>query len=192
MLYPAAPDATPRGDPDPSAQMGIAPMDDRRRTVRDLRRHNRATLLAKLYFDGPLSRLELARLTGLSPATVSNVTGELVDERLVVEAGLADSDGGRPRVLLRVDPGYRHVIGVDVGETSVKAELFDLAMRRISTVDQPILAPWNDPAAVAAQIASALRQVVGEAGIDERSVLGIGIGVPGTVQQGSRLLVHAQ
>jgi predicted NBD/HSP70 family sugar kinase len=204
MLYPAAPDRHPRGDRDPSAEIGHISMDERRRTVRDLRRHNRATLLATLFFDGPLSRLELARLTGLSPATVSNVTGELVDERLVVEAGLADSDGGRPRVLLRVNPGYGHVVGVDVGEASVKAELFDLAMRRLSTVDEPVFGPWTDPGAIAAQVGSALRHLIGEAGIEERSVLGIGIGVPGTVQRnapregtpqsGERagLLVHAQ
>src|SRR6202000_607168 len=98
------------------------PMESKRTTVRDLRRHNRSALLSKLFFDGPLSRHELSSLTGLSAATVSNVTGELIEERIVVEAGLIDSDGGRPRGLLRGDPHYGHVVGVDVGETGVKVE----------------------------------------------------------------------
>src|SRR6266581_4204028 len=99
-----------------------------RTTARDIRRRNRSVLLSKLYFSAPLSRLELSQLTGLSPATVSNVTAELVEERLIVEAGQVESDGGRPRVLLRVDPEYGYVIGIDVGETGVKVELFDLSM----------------------------------------------------------------
>lgn len=68
-----------------------------RRTVRDLRRNNRATVLRKLYFDGPLSRQELGPLTALSSGSISNVVSELVADGLLEEAGSVDSDGGRPR-----------------------------------------------------------------------------------------------
>jgi predicted NBD/HSP70 family sugar kinase len=165
---------------------------EKRTTVRDLRRHNRSALLSKLFFDGPLSRHELSALTGLSAATVSNVTGELIEERLIIEAGLIDSDGGRPRVLLRVDPNYGSVVGVDVGETGVKVELFDLAMSALATVAHPLPSVRPEPATVVAQIASGLREVIAKAGVDERTVIGVGIGVPGTVEQGTDLLVHAQ
>lgn len=157
-------------------------MESKRTTVRDLRRHNRSALLSKLFFDGPLSRHELSSLTGLSAATVSNVTGELIDERLIVEAGLIDSDGGRPRVLLRVDPHYGHVVGVDVGETGVKVELFDLAMTALATVEHPLPSVRPDPAAVVQQVASGLRDVLAEARVDEESVIGVGIGLPGAVE----------
>lgn len=165
-------------------------MASKRTTVRDLRRHNRSLLLSKLYFDGPLSRHELSQLTGLSAATVSNVTAELGEERLITEAGQVESDGGRPRVLLRVDPAYGHVAGVDIGETGVKVELFDLAMTRLATVDHP-LPKAPDPATAVEQVTSGLREVFASAGIDEATVLGVGIGVPGTVEQGARVLVHA-
>ncbi|MEU7788274.1 ROK family transcriptional regulator [Amycolatopsis sp. NPDC049159] len=165
-------------------------MASKRTTVRDLRRHNRSLLLSKLYFDGPLSRHELSQLTGLSAATVSNVTAELGEERLITEAGQVESDGGRPRVLLRVDPAYGHVAGVDIGETGVKVELFDLAMNRLATVEHPLpTAP--DAATAVEQVTSGLREVFATAGIDESAVLGVGIGVPGTVEQGARVLVHA-
>lgn len=167
-------------------------MEPKRSTVRDLRRHNRSTLLSKLFFDGPLSRHELSQLTGLSAATVSNVTAELVEDRLVTEAGLVESDGGRPRVLLRVDPGYGHVIGIDVGETGVRVELFDLAMTRLATVDHPLPSIHPEPAEVVAQVATGMTEVLMRTGIDEHSVLGVGIGVPGVVEQGSTVLVHAQ
>ena len=57
------------------------------RTVRDLRRANRAALLSRLYFDGPLSRQELITTVGLSAASVSKLIADLVREELVVEAG---------------------------------------------------------------------------------------------------------
>src|SRR2546430_4532302 len=100
-------------------------MESHRSTVRDLRRRNRSALLSKLFFDGPLSRQELSQLSGLSVATVSNVTGELIEDRLVVEAGLVDSDGGRPRGLLRGGPRDGTGVGVGVGETRGKVEPFD-------------------------------------------------------------------
>ena len=104
-------------------------MRERRRwTVRDLRRDNRSVLLSSLFFEQPRSRQDLSDATGLSPASVSNVVRELIDDGIVVEAGSVDSDGGRPRVLLQVNPDYGYVIGVDVGEIRVRVELFDLTM----------------------------------------------------------------
>ncbi|HEU5470450.1 MAG TPA: ROK family transcriptional regulator [Actinophytocola sp.] len=167
-------------------------MQSKRATVRDLRRHNRSTLLSTLFFDGPLSRFELGERTGLSAATVSNVTGEMVDERLITEAGFVESDGGRPRVLLRVDPGYSRVIGVDVGETGVTIELFDLAMVRLATVDRPLADTHPDPVVVSAEITAGVREILARSDIADDDVLGVGLAVPGTVEQGDTVRVHAQ
>ncbi|MCW2639444.1 MAG: family transcriptional regulator [Dactylosporangium sp.] len=166
-------------------------MKTQRTTVRDVRRTNRSVLLSKLFLDGRVSRLELSRLTGLSAGTVSNVTGELIDEGLVVEAGLVESDGGRPRVLLAVDPRYGYVIGVDVGETGIKVELFDLSMRALATVDQPVDSASPDPGKVADLVVAGLREVIAGAEVPADRVLGAGIGVFGTVEQGPLALVHA-
>jgi predicted NBD/HSP70 family sugar kinase len=167
-------------------------MRPRRATVRDLRRRNRSTLLSTLFFDGPLSRHELGGHTGLSAATVSNVVGELIDDGLVVEAGLVESDGGRPRVLLRVNPSYGHVVGIDVGETGVTMEVFDLAMTRLATVVRPLGGERPDAAVVVRMIAEGFGELLAAAGVHESSLIGAGIGVPGTVEQGATVRVHAQ
>ena len=110
----------------------------RRSTVRDLRRDNRSVLLSSLYFDQPCSRHDLSEATGLSAASVSNVIRELIDEGIAAEAGSVDSDGGRPRVLLQINADYGYVIGVDVGETRVQVELFDLMMTERAKADYPL------------------------------------------------------
>ncbi|USX52903.1 ROK family transcriptional regulator [Lentzea sp. HUAS12] len=161
-----------------------------RATVRDLRKQNRSVLLTALFLDGPLSRQQLSASTGLSAATASTITGELLDEGLLVEAGSVESDGGRPRVLLRVNPAFGHVIGVDVGETGIKVELFDLAMTRLSTVDRPL--GFVEPVAVSELIASGVGEVLAATGVAASSVLGVGVGVPGTVERGTSAVVHAQ
>ena len=115
-----------------------------KRTVRDLRRGNRASLLRHLYFEGPLSRQELGRDTGLSAGSISNVVGELIADGMVEEAGAVESDGGRPRILLQVAPGYGYVVGVDVGETRVRVELFDLALTERAAADLPLSDSGHD------------------------------------------------
>ena len=69
-------------------------------TVHDLRRDNRSVLLSSLFFGPASSRQELNAATGLSPASVSNVVRDLIDEGIVVEAGSAGTSlpaaGRRP------------------------------------------------------------------------------------------------
>ncbi|MGN9908548.1 ROK family transcriptional regulator [Phytohabitans sp. LJ34] len=167
-------------------------MDAKRATVRDMRRRNRAVLLSRLYHDGPLSRQDLTGATGLSAASVSNLVGEMLEQGLVEEAGAVDSDGGRPRTLLRVRPGYGYLVGVDVGETRVQVELFDLAMTGLAKADHPIESAKPDPDTVVRHILAGLDAVTASAGVPHGALIGVGIGVPGVVEQGASATVHAQ
>jgi predicted NBD/HSP70 family sugar kinase len=160
--------------------------------VRDLRRTNRSVLLRRLYFDGPLSRQDLARETGLSPASVSNVVTELIDAGLVAEAGSVESDGGRPRVLLKTAAGYGHLIGVDVGETRVMVELFDLELTQLAKADFPLGDGGHDEHAVVRHILAGLPAVIEGASVDPASIIGVGVGVPGVIEHGPEAVVHCQ
>ncbi|MFE1751238.1 ROK family transcriptional regulator [Streptomyces anandii] len=153
------------------------------RTVRDLRRGNRAAVLQRLYFDGPLSRFELGPATGLSSGSVSNVVADLLADGLVEEAGSVDSDGGRPRTLLRVNPGSGHMIGVDVGETRVRVELFDLTLTELARTDRPLTAQGYDVDVITGHIRDGIAEVLAAAGPAPERLLGVGIGVPGIVER---------
>ncbi|GIG92363.1 ROK family transcriptional regulator [Plantactinospora endophytica] len=167
-------------------------MDLERTTNRIVRQRNRSALLSKLFLEGPLTRQDLARYTGLSQPAVSNVVGDLIGAGLVVEAGAVESDGGRPSMMLRVAPRYALVAGVDVGETRIRVELFDLAMTMLASADYPLDAAGPAPAAVVRHILAGLDAVTEQAGVPRSDILGIGIGVSGVVVQGGEAIVHAQ
>jgi predicted NBD/HSP70 family sugar kinase len=117
---------------------------------------------------------------------------ELIDEGIVVEAGSVDSDGGRPRMLLQVNPDYGYVIGVDVGEIRVRVELFDLTMTERAKVDYPLDPRQHDVEVIVEAILAGLAEVLARSGVRPSAVLGVGIGVPGIVENGPDALVHAQ
>ncbi|MBP2473338.1 putative NBD/HSP70 family sugar kinase [Crossiella equi] len=159
-------------------------------TVHDLRRANRAAVLRRLYFDGARSRQDLATATGLSQASVSNVVSALLAEDVLCEAGQVDSDGGRPRSLVRVNARYATVVGVEVAETWVRVKAFDLTLAVRAEATLPLAPEEIEPDLVAKHVRAGLDEVL--AGVDPGTVLGIGVGVPGVVEQGGagELLVH--
>jgi predicted NBD/HSP70 family sugar kinase len=164
----------------------------RRGTVRDLRRESRAAVLWSLYFSRPGSRQDLSAATGLSPASVTNVVRELLGDGIVTEVGSEDSDGGRPRVLLDINPDYGYVIGVDIGETRIRVELFNLAMAERAKAEYVLDPAEHEVDVVVGDIAAGLSAVLADGGVDPAAVLGVGIGVPGIVEQGPDVLVHGQ
>jgi predicted NBD/HSP70 family sugar kinase len=160
-------------------------------TVKDLRRTNRSAVLRPLLFDGPLNRVALRRLTGLSSGSITNVIAELIEERLVMETGTGETEGGRPPVQLRVNPDFGILIGVDVGETGVRIEAFDLSLHLLAGEVIPI--DPREPAVdkVVADIAAGVRRIVSKVGAGKR-VLGVGVGVPGIVSGSTeQASVHA-
>ncbi|GAA1663638.1 ROK family protein [Kribbella sp. NPDC056951] len=163
-------------------------MEYRRTTVRDMRRSNRSVILTGIYRDGPLSRQELSVRTSLSAASVSNLVTELIAEGVVEEAGSVESEGGRPRVLLRVARDFRYVVGAEVGETMVRVELFDLALNAVTTVDHPIDEP--KPEVVVKHVLEGLASVISTSGVQSAQVLGLGVAVFGIVDADA--VVHAQ
>jgi predicted NBD/HSP70 family sugar kinase len=154
-------------------------MPESRWTTRALRKYNRAAALSRLYEQGSASRQELAELTGLSSATVTNVITELLADGLVVEAGSVSSAGGRPRGILRVATENLRVAGVDVGETEIRVGLFDGGLTPLEMTSR---SPGSNlaPAHVVSLVTDAIAEVTANSGVP---LLGVGVGVPGAVDE---------
>jgi len=101
----------------------------RKATAQQVKEHNRRVVLKAIYEGENISRAELARLTGLTRPTVSEIVASLVADGLVREGGLGRSTGGRrPRKLAFLD-NSREVIAIDLGSASVTGAIVDLRGR---------------------------------------------------------------
>jgi predicted NBD/HSP70 family sugar kinase len=165
-------------------------------SVRDVGRVNRALLVRHLLLTGATSRGSVGTATGLSPATVTHVVAELLDEGVVREAGQLESQGGRRRTILEVDPEAAIVFGADVSETEVVVEMFDLKLTRLGRRARPIHGRRIDPSEVVAFIEETVTALLEETPGPHRPVLGLGLGVPGIVEHPLSLdevtpLIHA-
>lgn len=161
--------------------------------VSDVRQRNRREALRRIILAGSMSRAELARDSGLSVGSVTNIATELISEGLVIEAGMVASQGGRPVTLLAPKPSGAYLLGADVGERGVAVELFDLAMTR---VDREFRGGREEESldAIAQDLhgaVDALRER--NPGAWERMV-GIGLGLPGIVEwdENGRQVLYAQ
>src|SRR5262245_12905972 len=100
-------------------------------TVLDIRRANRSSILRRIYLGQSMRRQDLSHLSGLSSAAVANLVAELIQEGIVIESGIEASQGGRPRSILSINPRYGYLIGVEVGDTLIRIELFDLTFHKL-------------------------------------------------------------
>jgi predicted NBD/HSP70 family sugar kinase len=149
----------------------------------------RGQILALLRDDGPLTRIELSRRTALSPTTMTRVVAHLLDDGCVAE-GAAVSHGrtGRPGTELSIVPGAYSVIGVQVGVGTVRLGVGDLLGRSEDAggFDYPVGADAED---VLDRIADHVTTLRDRHGLRGRELLGVGVAVPGPVDQDRRRLV---
>lgn len=138
---------------------------------------NRLLLLNHLRRHGPTARSDIAAATGLSPAAISYVSSELLEQQVITERD-AVADGGRRR-MTRLDLNYAgHVsLGVKLMEHSLRATLTDLGTNVIDTLTADVDA--RSPDAVAKAIADALAHLLGRSGQDRQRLIGIGLAMPG-------------
>lgn len=136
-----------------------------KRTSRDIRTANRYEVLRQIIAKSPTSRQELAAVTGLSLATVATLVGELLDLGMLTEVGFEDSAGGRPRGLVSVDASGGALIGVDIAETYVRVELFDLALNVLARAAEDMRPGESRPEQVVGHVVTAVESVVSQAAI---------------------------
>ncbi len=140
--------------------------------------YNRGVILEAIRAAGPVSRVELSGITGLTPPTVSNIVRRLMEHGLVVEAGQGPSTGGKPRTLLRLNPSARYAVGVQLGAEAIRYVVTDLSGTTVARVRRPGAGPAG-PMSVVDRIAAETKALLEQAEIDAARVIGVGVASPG-------------
>jgi predicted NBD/HSP70 family sugar kinase len=145
-------------------------------THQQTRAYNAALVLRALYDFGPISRADVARLSGLTRTTVGDVVNELLADGLAREVGRGPSTGGKAPILLELVDDARHVIGLDLGEFHFRAAVVDLR-GRVGAVSEREVSGLDGQQALAV-----VHELIDELAADRASkLLGIGVGTPGVV-----------
>ena len=145
-----------------------------------IRAINRSTVLNIVKAEGPVSRTEIVRLSGLSPATVSEITGDLIAEGLIYEKAAGDSTGGRPPILLALSQDAAYVVGLKLAEGHISAAMTDIEANILSTLTVPVTGMTVVGRAVAA-LAGVVDRVISGASVPRERVTGVGIGLAGVI-----------
>ncbi|MBO0780843.1 MAG: ROK family transcriptional regulator [Ktedonobacteraceae bacterium] len=148
---------------------------------RDLMKEiNLSIVLNLIRVQGPLSRTDIARLSGLSVGAVSGLTGELLASGFIREVGAGQSRNGRHPVLLALNPQAGFVVGIKLTEQSIVAAVTDLE----AAVVHWRLEPENDlqnPEKAIAAIIRTVEAALKESAVPPSRVMGLGIALAGVI-----------
>jgi predicted NBD/HSP70 family sugar kinase len=149
------------------------------------RGHNRSLVLQTLYRSGILSRADLARSTGLTRVTISDLVADLMDENLVVEVGQRDgSRPGKPATMLDINRGGFQIIGIDLSDYAVfRGAVLSLDGVVLRRAEVPLDGATGTEAT--AKVVTLAAELVAAASLP---LLGIGVGSPGVVDLAGTVL----
>jgi N-acetylglucosamine repressor len=151
-----------------------------------IRAINRSHVLNAIKTYGPIGRAEIARRTGLSPATVTSISAKLISQDLVLEKSAGDSSGGRPPILLVINPKGGYVVGIKLTETHAVCALTDLEAMIIAKSSMPL--SGHDPIQVVDDLAGMVPSFIREKKIAKKQLLGVGLGLAGIVDAEAGIL----
>lgn len=167
----------------------MAPRTGSKQLLRDL---NQNIVLNLILEKGAISRINLARRSGLPTATITRIANELIAAGLLTEETSEEThvNGGRRPILLRMNPKAGYVIGIKLREQSMTVVLCDLQCTVIHSCEGSIgdeLAPYK----ITREIAAIVKRCISEAGVPYESVLGVGLGMAGIIDSARGICVYS-
>ncbi|MEM5581771.1 ROK family transcriptional regulator [Roseibium sp. AS2] len=158
-----------------------------RKADRDqIRRQNRSIVLQALRRNGPMARIDLGQATRLSPATVTAITSDLLEQGLILnlesEEPKAPLARGRPRALLKLNPEAVYTVGVRLAVNSIDLSLVDFSGQVVTEERLRFDTASADASSFPDTLTEAIRLFLQTAGIGPDRVREIGVAAQGVVE----------
>jgi N-acetylglucosamine repressor len=144
-----------------------------------------SALIQRVRLTDGVSRIELAREMGLAPSTIGQYVDRLIDNGVLREGKKCQCSAGRPPTILELNPHVGQFVGVDIEARQVSATAIDFSQESLYRCKEKIHAS-DSAETVIERINAIISDVAGR----ERQLLGIGVGVPGTVDNRRGVAVH--
>ncbi len=159
-------------------------------TQDQIKEMNRANILKLIRQSGEITKLDLAEMLKLSIPTITTNTNQFIEEGLVEAAGVGDSTGGRKPMILKFVENARYSVGVNISPDKVDLLLTNLNSKKIMessfTSEKGDLFPD-----VLDRIEIEIDAMLEAQHIDKKDVSGVGISLPGLVDEDRLVLEYA-
>ncbi|WP_298460743.1 ROK family transcriptional regulator [uncultured Cellulomonas sp.] len=136
--------------------------------------NTRSAILDLVRSGGTVSRIELAEISGLTPASITRIVKSLLDEGLLVETGFGDPTGGKRRSLLELNLRARYAVGISLDVARLTYVVADLG----GTVVGQLISPGIGQAAPSVtipRIADELRVLFRQLDLPTEAIVGVGV-----------------
>jgi predicted NBD/HSP70 family sugar kinase len=143
-----------------------------------IHRKHRANVLGKLCHQRSISRSELSKATGLSAATISRITKDLVDSEVLREVRPSRLRVGRPSPGLEINGSYRSVLGISLLAPTLRLLLIDLRGEVLREVEKPV--DWSrGREGILDPLQKAVKEMLRAAESGVPPLSGVGVALPG-------------
>jgi glucokinase-like ROK family protein len=146
-----------------------------------VKKNNKALVLQLIMEKDPISRADIAQVSGLHKATVSSLVNELLEEELIFESGPGESSGGRRPVILHFNKAAGYAVGIDIGVNYVLCVLTDLKGNILIEKNQ--LVNRTPYPTILGIVQNMVQSLIDEMPSSRYGIVGIGVGVPGIVNK---------
>lgn len=152
-----------------------------------VKKENKSLVLDTIKGNSPISRATIATQTGLNKGTVSSLVSDLIVDHLIYESGPGESSGGRRPVMLHFNELAGHSIGIDIGVNYLLGILTDLN----GNIQQEKIITFNNLSyeKIEQKLFETIDYLIASAPDSPYGVIGIGVGVPGTVDNIGNILL---
>lgn len=148
------------------------------------KRHNLQIVHETIRLYMPISRADVARRTGLTAQTISNLVRQLVDAGLVVETARATGGRGAPPIQLEVNPEAAFAVGLDLDTDHLTAVVVDLSGEVRARIHHETR--LSSPEATIDLCVGATEALASQLGLRLGQIWGVGVGIPGPMRPGPR------
>ncbi len=138
--------------------------------------HNQRVTLHAVRVAGPVTRVELAARTGLTPPAIANITNRLLKDRLILRAGRTKGARGQPATKFVINPDSCFSIGLNVDRDHITLVVLDFVGQVRARASREVR--FAKPATVKNFFQRSVETLLAKAGIERERLVGVGVAFP--------------
>lgn len=154
-----------------------------------LRSSNLDVILGVIWENAPISRTELADITGLAPSSITRLIKQLKESQLVRNVGKGESSGGRQPTLIAPNPDAGLTISLELDSQNIRGGIFDATNQLLKVYEQPL--EGYGPDNIQKKLLNFTQTLMEDCVEDDRDVLGVGVGISGRVDENTGEIIES-